>query len=322
MLVIHKWPKVKYHCFLGGLIGGALDIVGGIIGADMQNSASESMQSNNIEWQREQLQNKHQWEVEDLRKAGLNPILSAPNASSAVSAGSPQGANPNIQLSKALEALSNSALMQKETELKKFALDTDRIKADAAMIEAKSNEAVGNSAIEKNQTEADLNVTNIWRISEITPLEVAYTKANISKTEQDMLNSIAQVQALIQLYDRQGTAALMMGEAAQSSAVAANRQAAAQEIIASVAEQNGVSERALKAAMTGEADQRTKESAARVEEILTQNKALDWQIKRDMYHNPNASGRDTGFGSGNMLFGFGELLRNGLGGSLNFSVHK
>ena len=237
------------------LLGGVLDIAGGIIGADMQNSASESLQANNIAWQREQLQNKHQWEVEDLRKAGLNPILSAFNGSSAVSAGSPQGANPDIKLSKTLEALSNSALAKKETELKKFELDTERIKADAAMVEAKSNEAVGNSAIEKNQTEADLNVTNIWRISSLTPLEVAYTKANISKTQQDMLNSIAQVAALIQLYDRQGTAAIMVGEAAQSSAAAANRQAAAQEIIANVAAENGVSERALKLALAGEADQ-------------------------------------------------------------------
>lgn len=302
--------------FFDAVIGGVFDLAG----AAFQNSATEGMQENNIAWQREQLQNKHQWEVEDLRKAGLNPILSATNGSSAVSAGSPQGAPVNF--GKVLESISNSALMQKETELKKEALDIEKTKADAAMVEAKSAEAVGNSAIEKNQTESDLNVTNIWRISELTPLEVAYTKANISKTEQDMLNSIAQVQALMELYDKQGTAALMMGEAAQSSAAAANRQAAAQEIIATVAQQNGVSERALKAALTGEADQRTKESAARVEEILTQNKALDWQIKRDMYHNPNASGKSTGIGSGNMLFGFGELLRNGLGGSLNFSVHK
>lgn len=299
------------------IIGGVLDIAGGIIGADMQNSASESLQANNIAWQREQLQNKHQWEVEDLRKAGLNPILSAANSSSAVSAGSPQGANPNIQLSKSLEALSNSALMRKETELKQYSLESDRMRAEADMLRAKNDEARTPSAIEMSQSQADLNLTNIWRLNKLVPLEEAYTKANINKTQQDMLNSIAQVQALIQLYDKQGQAALMMGSAAQSSAAAANRSAAAQEIIAQVAQQNGVSERALKDALAGKATEETREAAARVEQVLQQNKTLDWQLKKDMFHNPGAQ---QGSFAGTGLAGFGEMLRNGIGGSVGLSI--
>lgn len=100
-MIVRKSKRPIYHCLFGlddaiggALLGGALDIAGGIFAADMQNSATEGFQQANIAWQRDQLQNKHQWEVADLRKAGLNPILSASNASSAVSAGSPQGAAP------------------------------------------------------------------------------------------------------------------------------------------------------------------------------------------------------------------------------------
>ena len=52
------------------IVGGVFDLAG----AAFQNSATAGFQQTNIDWQREQLQNKHQWEVDDLRKAGLNPI--------------------------------------------------------------------------------------------------------------------------------------------------------------------------------------------------------------------------------------------------------
>lgn len=300
--------------FLGDFFEPVIGLATSVIGSAFQNSATSDFQQANIDWQRQQLQNKHQWEVEDLRKAGLNPILSATNGSSAVSAGSPQGAA--VDISKAMEAISNSALMKKETELKQFALDTDRMKAEADMIIAKQHESLTPSAVALNQTQADLNITNIWRLSKLVPLEEAYTKAQIDKTQQDILNSIAQVTALVQLYDRQGQAALMMGSAAQSQAAAAHRQAAANEIIAEVSRQNGVSERALKDALSGKATEETREAAARVEQVLSQNKLLDWQLKRDMFHNPGAQ---QGSFAGTGLAGFGEMLRNGIGGSIGFS---
>lgn len=332
VMIIQRSKRKLYHCLFGlddAIVGGVLGVAGDLFGAGLASSAQDKaisanreMQQTNIAWQKAQLQNKHFWEVGDLRQAGLNPILSAMNGSSAVSAGTPSSSpvNPDLKISRTLEAIANSALAKKEMELKDFTARSDRIRAEADMLRARNDEARTPSAIESAQSQADLNLTNIWRISKLTPLEEAYTKANIDKTQQDMLNSIAQVQALVTMYDRQGRAALMMGSAAQSSAAAANRSAAAQEIIAQVAAQNGVSERALKDALAGKASQETLEAAARTEEVLQHNKNLDWQLKRDMYHNPNAAGRPTGPGSGNMLFGFGELLRNGLGGSLNFSV--
>lgn len=315
-MVIRKSKRPIYHCFFGlddaiggALLGGVMDIAGGIFSANMQNSATEAMQQRNIDWEREQLQNKHQWEVEDLRKAGLNPILSASNSSSAVSAGSPQGANPNIQLSKTLEALSNSALMKKETELKQFALDTERMKAEADMIIAKHKENLTPSAIELNQTQADLNLTNIWRLNKLVPLEEAYSKANVDYTVQKMINSIIEVNARAQYLEKAGDAQLMIGSAAQSQAAAAHRQADISQQIAWTMEKNGVSEREVNKWKAGEYEQQIKESVARTDKILTEDKQLNFTLRKDMLHNPNY--RRTGGGNWftDAVYGTGEYLR-------------
>lgn len=57
---------------------GALAIGGAsLLGSGMGAAASAAATKRQIEWERERAKNAHQWEVEDLKKAGLNPILSA-----------------------------------------------------------------------------------------------------------------------------------------------------------------------------------------------------------------------------------------------------
>lgn len=311
MLVIHKWPKVRYHCFLGGLLGGALDIVGGIIGADMQNSASEHMQDNNIQWQKEQLQNKHQWEVEDLRKAGLNPILSAPNASSAVSAGSPQGANPNIQLSKSLEAIANSSLMKKQEEIAQYDADTRRISAEAEWMRAEQEKARTSSAVGLNEATSGYYVKQTEMLDKNYELQKAYTEANVREIDQRIINSVAEVKAKIQYLADTGRAALITASAHQTSAFAALKSAEAQEIIAQVAAENGISVRQLNEALEGKASQETKEAWQRTQNLLQTYEIKDWQYQKDIAHNPIASGRGNIVNSENFLFGVGEVIRNG-----------
>ena len=55
-------------------------------------------QYHNWLWQKEAMQNRHQWEVADLRKAGLNPILSANGGASTggLNAGSSAATMPDI----------------------------------------------------------------------------------------------------------------------------------------------------------------------------------------------------------------------------------
>lgn len=56
----------------GAIIGAAGNILGGLFGDSSAKKAAARAAAAN----ERQLKNQHQWEVEDLRKAGLNPILS------------------------------------------------------------------------------------------------------------------------------------------------------------------------------------------------------------------------------------------------------
>lgn len=48
-----------------------------LFGGDKANKAAKAAAEAQMAFQRESLQNRHQWEVKDLRAAGLNPVLSA-----------------------------------------------------------------------------------------------------------------------------------------------------------------------------------------------------------------------------------------------------
>lgn len=285
------------------VIGGVFDLAG----AAFQNSATSDFQERNIEWQREQLQNKHQWEVADLRKAGLNPILSATNGSSAVSAGSPQGAS--VDFGKALEAISNSALMRKQEQIAEYDAETRRISANAQKLASKVEESKAESAIALNDSSRWLNIQNAERIGHLWPMEVAYAKANVDYTVQKMINSIIEVNAKAAYYEKAGDAQLMIGSAAQSQAAAAHRQADISAQIAATMEKNGVSEREVNRWKAGDYEQQIRESVARTGKILTEDKQLNFNLQKDMLHNPNYRRTDGGNWFTDAVFGTGEYLR-------------
>jgi len=62
---------------LFGLAGSAYGAYMDYKGVEAMNAANAQIAERQMAFQRESFQNRHQWEVEDLRKAGLNPILSA-----------------------------------------------------------------------------------------------------------------------------------------------------------------------------------------------------------------------------------------------------
>lgn len=62
---------------VGSLAGTALSSGLSFLGGSSSNKAAQKAAEAQMAFQRESQMNAHQWEVADLRKAGLNPILSA-----------------------------------------------------------------------------------------------------------------------------------------------------------------------------------------------------------------------------------------------------
>ena len=84
--------------------------------------------------QKEVMQNRHQWEVEDMRKAGLNPILSATGGSGA------SGNAPPIVAPDLAGAMHSGA----DTELKE---------AQAKQVEVQNSALAADTELKKAQTE-------------------------------------------------------------------------------------------------------------------------------------------------------------------------
>ena len=68
--------------------------VAGFAGSLFSSSANQASAQASMDFQREVLQNRNQWAVEDLRKAGLNPILAAGTTQSTAQGATYQTENP------------------------------------------------------------------------------------------------------------------------------------------------------------------------------------------------------------------------------------
>lgn len=301
--------------FLGDIAGAVIGAGSSIWGANQSNSAAFEMQANSINAQRESMQNRHQWEVEDLRKAGLNPILSATNSAG----GSISGATANVtapDISGALNKIANSAFAKKQTELLEKELqvkqdnakanltnaDANQINSQARMIEAHNDQIKTNSAVEYNNA----NISYLGAMTNYTKQkqenETAMNKMQISEIQQRITNSVQELAAKIVYLQKTGDAALM-------SASAAQRNAAAQELMAQVAQQNGISLRQLQGALTQKGLAEVGEISARINNYNAQT--FKTQTEGNILYNryPLTSGKDSNTGLRQDLFGTGELIK-------------
>lgn len=307
---------------LGDIAGAAIGAVSSIYGSNVSNSAAFQIQANSLAAQKESMQNRHQWEVEDLRKAGLNPILSATNSSGGVVGGA-TGNTVGPDIAGALNKIANSALMRKQTELAEQDLqakldnakanlknaDAQEVNAQARMIEAHTDQLRTNSAIE-------LNTANIGYLGAMTNYtkqkqenETTMNRMQIKEIDQRIVNSIQELAAKVVYLQKTGDAALM-------SASAAQRNAAAQELMAQVAQQNGISLRQLQGALTQKGLAEVGEISARINNYNAQANNYNAQayksnIEGTILYNryPLTSGKDDNWGYRQDLFGAGELMK-------------
>lgn len=115
-------------------VGGLLNDVTGATsaGAQSQKYALQSAQINNA-YQKEFAQNAHQWEIEDLKKAGLNPVLSANSGASASGGGVSSGSVTSAGFNPIETAI---GAWNGYEQARNTGADTNRKNAETANIEA------------------------------------------------------------------------------------------------------------------------------------------------------------------------------------------
>lgn len=114
-----------------GAIAGALG--GSLISAGFANR----QQNKNLNFQREMAQNAHQYQVADMKAAGLNPILSATGGGAKASGGSAIGnidntVNSAISVRRSIQELKNLKAQEEKTKA-----ETNIVRANTAKAEFK-----------------------------------------------------------------------------------------------------------------------------------------------------------------------------------------
>nr|QJB20852.1 MAG: DNA pilot protein [Microvirus sp.] len=128
----------------GGL--SAIPGVGQFIGQESANQANAQQSANQMAFQERMSSTAHQREVDDLKKAGLNPILSA-NAGSS----SPPGASATMQNSS--EGVSASAM-----EAIQMVKNLKKIEAETSLLEAQKKKTL----TEDRTLKGDATKSEIW----------------------------------------------------------------------------------------------------------------------------------------------------------------
>lgn len=130
---------------IGSIIGGGLSLIGGILG----NKSNRDEASNNRDFQERMSREAHQREVEDLRKAGLNPVLSANHGAS-----SPQGsvAPQRDAVTPALQSAVQIAQLKNETALRQ---------AQEQLLKSQSVSTAVDANIKNEQLKRDTVLTNV-----------------------------------------------------------------------------------------------------------------------------------------------------------------
>lgn len=141
-----------------------------VAGSAMSGGFSAHAQNQQQKDNEYMLQNKHQWEVEDLKKAGLNPILSAHNSGGVPSAGMASMPAPDFASSaKSMEEASKVKEMV-DAEVEKSHAETRALNSTAAM--NNMNTVLGSAKVAETQA-------NTARSLQDTANSVRLTDANV-----------------------------------------------------------------------------------------------------------------------------------------------
>lgn len=116
--------------FLGSAAGAIAGGIGEYFATSSANALQQSMFNKQMAFNREVMQNRHQWEVEDLKKAGLNPLLSATSPTGTLSApGASAPAKANYAQS--AQALASLSIQNKQAEAQLASSEAAKLNAES-----------------------------------------------------------------------------------------------------------------------------------------------------------------------------------------------
>lgn len=189
-----SWFKV------GAALGGAL------LGGLLNKSSAKSQAQQNADLSREnwiyQQSNAHQLEVQDLKNAGLNPILSATNSQMA-------GMSPVSGQSSGQGELLNSAIanimdIQAKKEMQKADLDIEGQKLKNELVRTQIQRDEADAQIAKWKSEGKLLDVQADYTSAKKGWELNESNARVEHIKSDIANASARLAGELELMKKQG----------------------------------------------------------------------------------------------------------------------
>lgn len=227
---------------IGGAIGGS--IISGLFGQSSAKSQFDrqlELMERQHQLQVDDYQHRYQWSTQDMRKAGLNPILAATSGIggniAGVSAGNAaQAPTPDFATS------INSAFAR---DVAKKGLDIEQMNANTAKFKAETERMGVENEAKNLESQVEYRTVQMNLAKEMQAFEIDLKK---QQYDRDTQIAFQRLDAEIEHWQRQDLNGAAMAGAAFASA-------AAQQALAATAEANGISERQLKEAeaiMTGQ----------------------------------------------------------------------
>lgn len=208
------WSSIRGDVF-GSLAGG---LIGSAFGGQSAKKQAALQRQN---WSYAQ-SNAHQFEVNDLKAAGLNPILSATNSQIAGMGAAPSTSDNGMTA--AMSSSVTSALsraLNADIEGKKLDNDLKRIKierdtADADIRRAAAYVKLSDADIELKKANANYLVGETANSAKRTNQDILESKERIKQIQQDIDNSIEITKATVAKYGADAEASRAMAAQAYS----------------------------------------------------------------------------------------------------------
>lgn len=205
--------------FTGGIGGKILDGALGFLGADQQNSANAALMRDqmafnaseaqkNRDFQSGQRSTAYQTAIEDLKKAGLNPMLAYTQGGAANTSGAQASSGGLPQMVNKVQAgLANSATMAQinktNAETKVQEAMADQVRADTALKTSSTrNVDMDTRRLESviDQIKENINLQAQQGITEVAKRALMATQADLNKINTDLAGGkIGLVEAQIRL---------------------------------------------------------------------------------------------------------------------------